>query len=128
MASLCEQCDTPKNRSRRFAPYHDFFSDILSRYFIGYFADHKNSPSCRTTLRVPSLVSLIIFGNKRSCKFSMTTGGVVKPTKTCPNVILRSERSDLMSFIKIFYINKNLQIYISRKLLSIEILLHADKI
>ena len=30
MASLCEQCDTPKIRSRRFAPYHEFFSDKLN--------------------------------------------------------------------------------------------------
>ena len=29
MASLCEQCVTPKIRSRRFAPYHEFFSDIF---------------------------------------------------------------------------------------------------
>ena len=35
MASLCEQCDTPKIRSRRFAPYHEFFSDILSRQELG---------------------------------------------------------------------------------------------
>ena len=29
MASLCEQCVTQKIRSRRFAPYHEFFSDKI---------------------------------------------------------------------------------------------------
>ena len=42
MASLCEQCVTPKIRSRRFAPYYEFFSDKIKQKIKGTYCALEN--------------------------------------------------------------------------------------